>query len=168
MKDRTVKLWDDIPSNVRIGKLSQLIHGNELDPRPLLLGLPVEAGTPSESEDYLRFFQEEDLVCLQSEKWMEGSRSVGIPTPIAATKFMLQMWINADPANHTRLPLFNAVHRVFSCKVDLACQCLANADEKANQYRPGKRRNKADIKQVFFRLIDDFHKHSFDRDSFSY
>ena len=132
VRDKFYKLLDDIPSEVRLGQLSGLFEGNELDSCQLLLALPRGENVPAE-QDSAHFYCEEDVLHLQLERGARltsGSRNIS-----AKTTSMLQTWVNADPENHARLPLFRAVQAVG--KAELACLSLVNAD--VPKRRPGKR-----------------------------
>ena len=50
VRDKSYKLLDDIPSEVRLGRLSGLFEGNELDSCQLLLALPRGENVPAEQD----------------------------------------------------------------------------------------------------------------------
>ena len=135
--NKQVQLLDDIPSDVRVGRLSHLFHGNELDSRSLLLALPQGVSTlPLQEECVPRFYHAQEVAAhLLVNRGTPGSRSGGMDFTAMQLKSMLQRWINADPENHTRLPLFRAVQDIG--KVELACQCLVNSKDRKTS-RPRK------------------------------
>ena len=116
---REVKLWDDIPSDVRLGKLCTLFHGQHFDLRSLLLALPggenkgAEGSSAEKSTRYDRF--------AHSRHQRENDDAQDA-SAIADTTAMLETWVYENPEHHTSLPLFNAAKQVGS--VELACQAL--------------------------------------------
>ena len=125
---REVKLWDDIPSDVRLVKLCTLFHGHHFDLRSLLLALHegenkgAEGSSAEESTLYDRF--------AHSRHQRENDDAAGA---IAEATAMLETWVYTNPERHTRLPLFNAVKQVGS--VELACTALLSAADVQKQHQ---------------------------------